>query len=162
PEGPVTGMDLRGTSAVVVGLGRSGVAAANLLLDRGAKVTANDSATRDKLGPAALALEARGATLALGGHDPAIFAPADRVVISPGVPSFPALEAFEQSGREVIGEMELASRFVRAPIVLVGGTNGKSTTTALVGEMLGQDGRRVFVGGNFGTPLAEVTGEDWE
>ena len=149
-------MDLRGSLAVVVGLGRSGVAAANLLLDRGARVVANDGAPRDRLSEAALALEGRGATLALGGHDPAIFTGVDRVVVSPGVPSFPALEAFEASGREVIGEMELASRFVTAPIVLIGGTNGKSTTTALIGAMLAEGGQRVFVGGNFGVPLAEV------
>ncbi|MFO0759722.1 MAG: UDP-N-acetylmuramoyl-L-alanine--D-glutamate ligase [Byssovorax sp.] len=155
-------MDLKGKRAVVVGLGRSGIAAANMLLDRGAEVVANDTSARDKLGAAALALEARGAALALGGHDPAIFARADLVVISPGVPSFPALVDFERSGREVIGEMELASRFVTAPIVLIGGTNGKSTTTALIGEMLGQIHARTFVGGNFGTPLAEVVNEPWD
>jgi UDP-N-acetylmuramoylalanine--D-glutamate ligase len=155
-------MDLRGSSAVVVGLGRSGVAAANLLLDRGARVVGSDGATRDELSAAAIALEGRGATLSLGGHDPALFAGVDRVVVSPGVPSFPALEAFEQSGREVIGEMELASRCVTAPIVLIGGTNGKSTTTALIGEMLAQGGKRVFVGGNFGIPLAEVVDQAWD
>ncbi len=155
-------MDLHGSLAVVVGLGRSGVAAANLLLDRGARVIVSDSSPREKLSAAALALEGRGATLSVGGHDPAIFTSADRVVISPGVPSFPALEAFEQSGREVIGEMELASRCVRAPIVLIGGTNGKSTTTALIGEMLAHGGKRVFVGGNFGVPLAEVVSEPWD
>lgn len=155
-------MDLREKRAIVIGLGRSGVAAANLLLDRGARVVATDAAPRERLSEAAIALEKRGAELALGGHDPAIFALADLVVISPGVPSFPALEAFEARGGEVIGEMELASRFVTAPIALIGGTNGKSTTTALVGAILEAAGQRAFVGGNFGTPLAEVVDQQWD
>ena len=155
-------MDVRGKSVVVVGLGRSGVAAASLLLARGAHVVGVDASPREKVAAATIALEARGARLSLGGHDPAVFAAADLVVISPGVPSFPELEAFEKSGREVIGEMELASRFVDAPIVLIGGTNGKSTTTALTFAILEAAGKRTFIGGNFGTPLSEVTGEPWD
>jgi len=155
-------MDLRGKTAIVIGLGRSGVAAASLLLSRGARVIASDAAPREKLSAAAIALEQRGAEIVAGGHPDAIFARADLVVISPGVPSFPALDAFERSGREVIGEMELASRLVTAPIALIGGTNGKSTTTALVGEMLRAAGKKTFVGGNFGQPLAEVVGEPWD
>lgn len=155
-------MDLSGTTAVVIGLGRSGVAAANLLLARGAKVIASDASPREKLSAQAIALEEKGAEIAAGGHPESIFAGADRVIISPGVPSFPALEAFERSGREVIGELELAARFVTAPIVLVGGTNGKSTTTALVHEMFVASGKRSFIGGNFGQPPAEVVGEPWD
>ncbi len=155
-------MDVRDKTAIVIGLGRSGVAAANLLLSKGARVVANDVAPLEKWSVAARALEERGANLAPGGHHHADFANADFVVISPGVPSFAALDAFEATGREVIGEMELSSRFVTAPIVLVGGTNGKSTTTALTGEILQKTGKRIFVGGNFGTPLAEVTEEHWD
>lgn len=155
-------MDVRGRTVIVVGLGRSGVAAARLLIERGARVIANDGAPRERLSAAAASLESEGAALAVGGHDPALFEGADLVVVSPGVPSFPALDAFERSGREVIGELELASRFVSAPIALIGGTNGKSTTTALTGAMLERAGLRTFVGGNFGTPLAEVVGEAWD
>ncbi len=160
-------MDVREKTAIVIGLGRSGVAAARLLLARGATVIANDAAPIEKWSDAARALEAAGATLVPGGHHHADFANADFVVVSPGVPSFAALDAFEMTargiaGREVIGEMELASRFVSAPIVLVGGTNGKSTTTALTGEMLQRAGKKTFVGGNFGTPLAEVADEPWD
>jgi UDP-N-acetylmuramoylalanine--D-glutamate ligase len=151
-------MDLAGKTAVVVGLGRSGVAAASLLLARGARVVGTDDAPREKASAATIALEERGVDLVFGGHPAAVFEQADLVVISPGVPSFPALEAFERSGREVISELELASRFFAGPIVLIGGTNGKSTTTALVGQMLEAAGRRVFVGGNFGTPPAEIVG----
>jgi UDP-N-acetylmuramoylalanine--D-glutamate ligase len=155
-------MDVRGKTVVVVGLGRSGVAAAGLLLSRGARVIGVDAAPREKVAAATIALEARGAVLSLGGLDPALFARPDLVVISPGVPSFPALEAFEQHGGEVIGEMELASRFVTAPIVLIGGTNGKSTTTALTHAMLEAAGKKAFIGGNFGTPLAEAVDEEWD
>ena len=155
-------MDLEGKNAIVVGLGRSGVAAARLLLSRGARVVTTDSAPRERLSKEALALEAVGATLEAGGHQADAFDRADLCVVSPGVPSFPLLEAFERSGREVVGELELASRFVRAPIALIGGTNGKSTTTALLGEMLAADGRKTFVGGNFGVPLAEVVDEAWD
>ncbi|XYI00489.1 UDP-N-acetylmuramoyl-L-alanine--D-glutamate ligase [Sorangium sp. So ce1128] len=155
-------MDVRGRTVIVVGLGRSGVAAARLLMERGARVIANDGAPRERLSAAAASLEAEGAALAVGGHDPALFEGADLVVVSPGVPSFPALDAVARSGREVIGELELASRFVSAPIALIGGTNGKSTTTALTGAMLDRAGLRTFVGGNFGTPLAEVVREAWD
>ncbi|MFT3771158.1 MAG: UDP-N-acetylmuramoyl-L-alanine--D-glutamate ligase [Minicystis sp.] len=155
-------MDVNGKTAVVIGLGRSGVAAANLLLGRGARVVANDSGARKKLSPEAIALEAKGATIVAGGHPESMFAGADFVVISPGVPSFPALEAFEKSGREVIGELELSSRYMAAPIALIGGTNGKSTTTALVAAMCEAAGKKTFIGGNFGQPPAEVVDEPWD
>ncbi len=155
-------MNLAGKTVVVVGLGRSGVAAASLLIARGARVIGTDAAPRETATAAALALEEKGAELALGGHPEAIFTRADLVVISPGVPSFPALVAFEESGREVIGEIELSARLFAGPIVLVGGTNGKSTTTALVGAMLEAAGRRTFVGGNFGTPPAEIVGQSFD
>jgi UDP-N-acetylmuramoylalanine--D-glutamate ligase len=158
----VIDMELKEKTAIVVGLGRSGVAAANLLLARGARVIATDAAPLDKLSREALALAEKGAEIIAGGHPAEMFARADLVIMSPGVPSFPALEPFEKSGREVIGEMELASRLVSAPIVLIGGTNGKSTTTALVAEMFKAAGWRTFIGGNFGQPLAEVVDEPWD
>ena len=153
-------MQVCGSRVVVVGLGRSGVAAAELLLARGARVIANDSAPRAEMSPRALLLGERGAELVLGAHPECIFADADFAVVSPGVPGFPALSAFEGAGREVLGELELASRFARVPIVLIGGTNGKSTTTALVGAMLAEGGEKAFVGGNFGTPASEAVGAD--
>jgi UDP-N-acetylmuramoylalanine--D-glutamate ligase len=155
-------MDVRGKTAIVIGLGRSGVAAARLLLARGAKVIANDASPLERWSPDARSLEAAGASLAPGGHHHADFANADFVVISPGVPSFAALDAFEATGREVIGEMELGSRFTKAPMVLIGGTNGKSTTTALTGEMFRAAGHRTFVGGNFGTPICEAVDQVWD
>ncbi|HEX7604126.1 MAG TPA: UDP-N-acetylmuramoyl-L-alanine--D-glutamate ligase [Polyangiaceae bacterium] len=155
-------MNVSGKTAVVVGLGRSGVAAARLLLGKGARVVAMDAGAQSELSKEALALEGLGARLALGAHDARDFDGAELAVISPGVPRFAALDAFERSGREVIGELELGSRFVSAPIALIGGTNGKSTTTALVGAILEAAGKRVFVGGNFGTPLSEVVDRQFD
>jgi UDP-N-acetylmuramoylalanine--D-glutamate ligase len=155
-------MVLSDRRVLVVGLGRSGIAAARLCMNKGARVTLNDSAPRDRLSKETLALEAEGAPVIAGGHPETLFDGIDLVVISPGVPSFPSLEAFERAGGEVIGELELASRFVSAPIALIGGTNGKSTTTALVHAMLEASGQNAFIGGNFGVPLAEVVGTNFD
>lgn len=155
-------MQLAGRHVVVVGLGRSGIASAQLCLEKGATVVGTDAIARERASEAMLALERGGAQLVLGGHDAVHWDEAELVVISPGVPSFAAIDAVERTGREVIGELELASRFVTAPIALVGGTNGKSTVTTLLGKMLEQSGRKVFSGGNLGTPLAEVIGERFD
>ncbi len=82
---------------------------------------------------------------------------ADLVVISPGVPyRMEALERVRRRGVKVISELELASRFLSAPILAVTGTNGKSTTVTLIGKMLAEQGKRAFVGGNLGTALSEA------
>ena len=144
-----------GQRVVVVGLGRSGLAAAGLLLDQGAHVTLNDHRA-DVAGAEALA--ARGAELAFGHHEDSVFADADRIVVSPGVPPLPAVERAAARGVPVASEVELASWFVRAPVVAVTGTNGKSTVTSLLAAMAMQTERPVFVGGNLGTPLVDVVG----
>lgn len=153
---------LRGARAVVVGLGASGVAAAKLLLRAGANVTANDVAPREKLSAAALALEDAGATLVLGGHREAGIATAELVVVSPGVPRFDALGDAERRGVEVIAELELATRLLPGiPTIAITGSNGKSTTTTLVGALLDAAGKRPFLGGNLGAPPSDLalTGE---
>jgi UDP-N-acetylmuramoylalanine--D-glutamate ligase len=155
-------LDLSGRNVLVIGLGQSGVSAARLAIARGARVVASDAAAREKLAAGALALEGQGARLVTGPQEDALFAGVELVVISPGVPSFPALERFEAAGGEVIGELELASRYLTAPIALIGGTNGKSTTTALTHAMLEAQGLRTFIGGNFGTPLADAVGQPWD
>jgi UDP-N-acetylmuramoylalanine--D-glutamate ligase len=152
-------MMLSGKRVIVVGLGKSGIAAAELCLRKGARVLGTDSAPLEKL-PSGLA--ELGIELALGGHDRVDFASADLVVVSPGVPGFAALERAEAAGVEVIGELDLACRFLSAPIVAIGGTNGKSTTTTLVGAVLAAAGRAAFVGGNLGTPAAEAQDRDWD
>jgi UDP-N-acetylmuramoylalanine--D-glutamate ligase len=147
-------MDLRRKRIVVVGLARSGIAAARFLHQRGAIVAATDRAEEDRLGPEIKTLTEMGIQLELGGHRPELFTAADLVVLSPGVPhTLPPLAAARARGVPVIGEMELACRFIAEPIVAVTGTNGKTTVTELVGAMLAASGRRVFVGGNIGTPL---------
>jgi UDP-N-acetylmuramoylalanine--D-glutamate ligase len=137
---------------VVVGAARSGIAAAELLHRRGARVVLSER--RDGFEQAS-ALRGAGIDVELGGHSEATFAGADLVVTSPGVPPDEAsLVAARERGIEVIGELELASRWLRGRVIAVTGTKGKSTTTTLLGRMLAADGRRVLVGGNIGVPLS--------
>jgi UDP-N-acetylmuramoylalanine--D-glutamate ligase len=90
------------------------------------------------------------------------FEQADLIVVSPGVPNFARLVHAEQAGVEVIGELELASRLLTAPIIAVGGTNGKSTTTTLIAELMVADGKQVFAGGNLGQPASEAVGKPFD
>jgi UDP-N-acetylmuramoylalanine--D-glutamate ligase len=155
-------MNLSGKTVAVVGLGESGVAAAELALRHGAEVMGIDSAPEDKLAPAARALAEKGVRLFAGRNDEGAVKRADVVVVSPGIPPLALLDLASQSGALVIGELEFASRFVDAPIVAIGGTNGKSTTTALTHEMLAAQGQKSFVGANFGTPLSFAAGERYD
>jgi UDP-N-acetylmuramoylalanine--D-glutamate ligase len=141
-----------GQRVLVVGAARSGVAAARLLVRRGATVSLTDA--RPALADEAL-LRAEGVSLELGGHRAASFTSADLIVTSPGVPAELAeLALARAAGVAVMGEMELASRWLRGQLVAITGTKGKSTTTTLVGRMLEAAGRRVLVGGNIGVPLS--------
>ncbi len=137
---------------MVVGAARSGVAAAELLARRGARVTLAD--LKPDL-PDAERLRGAGVAMALGPHDPDLFASADLVVLSPGVPlRQPALARAKRAKVPIIGELELASRLLRGRIVAITGTKGKSTTTTLVGRMLSAAGFDAPVSGNIGAPLA--------
>jgi UDP-N-acetylmuramoylalanine--D-glutamate ligase len=140
-----------GQSVLVVGAARSGVAAAHLLATRGARVTLTD---RKPEIPEAAELRAAGVTLELGGHHAQSFERANLIVLSPGVPLLPEVARAKAGGVPVIGELELASRWLRGPIVAITGTKGKSTTTTLVGRMLEASGKRVMVGGNIGYPVS--------
>lgn len=146
----------RGKVVVVVGLGLSGRAAVELLLRRGARVVATDRCAQDKVAPEVLKLDCE---LVLGGHEGVPFTTADLIVVSPGVPQFPGLKAAIAAGVEVIGETELASRFIDVPICAVGGTNGKSSVTVLLGHLLEAANQRVFVGGNLGEPACDAPGQ---
>ncbi|MGE5359348.1 MAG: UDP-N-acetylmuramoyl-L-alanine--D-glutamate ligase [Bacteroidales bacterium] len=143
---------VRGKRAVVIGGARSGVAAALLLHDRGAAVTVTDS--KETIRDAAL-LKSRGVSVQLGTNDPTLIVSADVVVTSPGVPwHLPVLDQARAAGVEVLGEVELASRWLKGRIVAITGTKGKSTTTTLVGRMLRAAGKPGAVAGNIGDALA--------
>ena len=151
------GEELAGKDVVVVGLARSGVAAATLLARVGARVTVADRKDERELQGVLSKLDVERIGLALGAQYERAFQNADLVVISPGVPTnAPVLETVRRRGIRVIGELELASRFLSAPIVAVTGTNGKSTTVTLIGKFLHESGKQAFVGGNLGTAISEA------
>ncbi len=149
-------MRLNDKHIVVVGLGRTGLATAAFLQQQGARVLVSDTASEKELGDAGNTLRQLGVLMETGSHRAASFQNADLIVISPGVSHTiaPIVQARGQ-GIPVIGEVELASRFIKEPIIAVTGTNGKTTTTELLGRMLKDSGRKVFVGGNIGNPLIE-------
>jgi len=149
-------MKLNGARTIVVGLGASGFEAARLLRDRGAAVIATDSRTQV---PERAALEKLGVDVRIGGHAGIDFVAADLVVVSPGVPNLQVLRDAEKEGARIVGELELASWFVDADVIAVGGTNGKSTTTELAAMLAKTSGRPVFAGGNLGTPLSRAVVE---
>src|SRR6266849_6049482 len=147
---------LAGKTGSVVGLAKSGVAAARLIRRLGGRVLASDSSPLEALPEEARGLERLGCALWAGGHPDAAFVGADLIVVSPGVPlELPALVAMRARGVPIIGELELAWRVMEADVIAITGTNGKTTTTTLTGELLRTQVRPVLVGGNIGTPLAE-------
>jgi UDP-N-acetylmuramoylalanine--D-glutamate ligase len=150
-------VELANKRVLVVGLGRSGIAAAKLCAARGAQVTVTDKRDAGAFGGALDELPAD-VGRELGGHRLATFTGAELIVLSPGVPEIPELAAARAAGVTVTGEMELASRFVSSTLIAITGTNGKSTTTTLVGDIMRATGRPTFVGGNLGDPLADAVG----
>jgi UDP-N-acetylmuramoylalanine--D-glutamate ligase len=139
---------------VVVGLARSGVAAAEFLARRGAAVVATDRRGEAELPEGVAGLREKGIRLELGAHRKETFTGAALVVVSPGVPwELPELEAARAAGVPVVAEIELAFRHLQGRVAAVTGTKGKSTTTAALGAMLGEAGFDARVGGNIGSPL---------
>ena len=153
-------VELSRKNTMVVGLGESGLAVVRFLAERGARVVVNDRRDREALGAAATEAETLGARLVLGGHPDTAFEDMDLIVVSPGVPPLAELDQAEQRGVPVVSEIELAARFIEAPIVAITGTNGKSTVTTLIGEMSRRLERPIFVGGNLGRPMIEAAGTD--
>ena len=149
--------DVTGKQVTVAGAARSGIAAAELLARRGARVTLSE--TRSEV-PEAGVLLPLGVRLELGGHETETFTQADLVVLSPGVPPETAVvQAARDRGVPVIAEIELAYRWLQGRVIAITGTKGKSTTTALTGRMLEAAGFKVTVGGNIGAPLSAQVSE---
>ena len=150
-------MDVAGKKVLVVGAARSGIACARFLITRGATVALNDAQPLEKWSADALALKGEGVGCFAGELPGWLLDQLDLVVISPGVPAKAIpLRYAERAGAEVIGEVELASRYLKGRIVAITGSNGKTTTTALVAELLKDAGVPTLVGGNIGTPLISL------
>jgi len=150
-------MELKDKRVLVVGLGKSGVASALFLKARGARVTVSDTKSGDELRNEIPALLDHGITVETGGHGERTFREQDLIVVSPGVPVDAALlEQARSLGGVVIGEIELAAQFLRGPIVAITGSNGKTTTTTLTGEILAAGGFPTLMGGNIGTPAISL------
>ncbi|MCX7780023.1 MAG: UDP-N-acetylmuramoyl-L-alanine--D-glutamate ligase [Negativicutes bacterium] len=152
--------EFSGKRILVLGAGISGISVAEVLREQGASVTLSDAREEAAIGRDFDKLRAAGIALALGRQDEALLREIDCVVLSPGVSIYsPLVEAAQMQGIEVISEVEVAYRLCPAPIVAITGTNGKTTTTTLVGEMIKAAGREVVVGGNIGLALShEVKG----
>jgi UDP-N-acetylmuramoylalanine--D-glutamate ligase len=146
-------MELKRKRVLVVGLGKSGVASALFLESRGALVTVSDAKREDQLRHEIPALLDRGITVETGKHGERTFGNQELIVVSPGVPGeLPALQHARRLGTPIIGEIELTARFLQGKIIAITGSNGKTTTTTLTGEIIASGGRKTLVGGNIGTP----------
>ena len=159
-------MELKGKKVLVVGLGKSGLAAALFLRHRGAKVTVSDVRSAEALAKDIPALLDEGIMVETGGHGLLTFRRQDLIVVSPGVPlDTPELAQVRSFGLPVIGELELAARFLKGRTVAITGSNGKTTTTTLLGEILKKAGIPTLVGGNIGVPVVglidQSTDETW-
>lgn len=153
-------MDLKGKKVLVVGLGKSGLAAALFLRHKGAMVTVSDVRSAEALAHDIPALLEEGIMVEAGGHGLLTFRRQDLIVVSPGVPlDTPELVQVKNFGLPVIGELELAARFLQGSIAAITGSNGKTTTTALLGEILKGAGLPTLVGGNIGVPVVALINE---
>jgi UDP-N-acetylmuramoylalanine--D-glutamate ligase len=156
-------MEIAGKRVMVLGLARTGTAVARFLVGRGASVLVSDCRAESDLVADVASLSSLPLSFRLGGEDASWLEEIDFVVPSPGVPQENSLlrEACRR-GIPVLSEIELAFRFLKAPLVAITGTNGKSTTTSLAGEILQASGAKVFVGGNIGVPLIDFASGDWD
>ena len=153
-------MELKGKKVLVVGLGKSGLAAALFLRRRGAQVTVSDVRSAEALGKDIPALLDEGIMVEAGGHGLLTFRRQDLIVVSPGVPiDTPELTQVRNFGLPIIGEVELAARFLKGKTLAITGSNGKTTTTSLCGEILAAGKLPVHVGGNIGLPVIALVDE---
>lgn len=158
-------MELKNKRVLVVGLGKSGIAAARFLKARGAQVTVSDVRSAGLIAELPALLDA-GIMVETGSHGILTFRRQDLIVVSPGVPSnTPELSTVRAMGMPIIGELELGAQFLQGQIVAITGSNGKTTTTTLIGEILKASGKPTLVGGNIGRPVVDMvpesTSETW-
>jgi UDP-N-acetylmuramoylalanine--D-glutamate ligase len=146
-------MELRGIKALVVGLGRTGEAVCDFLIQQGAEVKISEKSRPENLGKRIRFWQEKGVEVETGSHKLQSFLDADLIIPSPGVPYIPQLEEARKKGREIHSEIELAYRFLRGKIVGITGTNGKSTTATLTHKILQEGGLQSHLAGNIGTPL---------
>ena len=147
-------MDLLDKKVLVVGMARTGIATAKFLAAKGARVTTTEMKPEEEMKEAVEELKGMKLSTEWGGHRTETFLRQDLIVVSPGVDlSIDPIQKVIRHGVRVISEIELACHFIHVPIIAITGTNGKTTTTLLIGEMLKEDGRKVGVGGNVGEPL---------
>jgi UDP-N-acetylmuramoylalanine--D-glutamate ligase len=150
-------MELKGKRVLVVGLGKSGLAAAMFLKRQGAQVTVSDVRSAEALGREIPTLLEEGIAVEAGGHGLLTFRRQDLIVVSPGVPpDTPELRQVRSFGQAIIGELELAAPFLRGKTLGITGSNGKTTTTSLCGAIFAAGGLPTIVGGNIGVPVVEV------
>ena len=153
-------MELKNKRVLVVGLGKSGMAAALFLRDQGARVTVSDTRSAVALEKDIPTLLDAGIMVETGGHGLLTFRRQDLIVVSPGVPydtpELAQVRAFGTAGPPIIGELELASRFLQGKVVAITGSNGKTTTTSLLGKIFADAGGPTLVGGNIGTPVIDL------
>ena len=159
-------MIYEGKQALVCGMARSGMAVAKMLMEKGAKVVLQDMKQRKDIPKEALELEKQGLILYTGKNPDDIASEQDFIVLSPGIPcELPFIAAAEQAGVEVMSEVELAYRETPCPVIAITGTNGKTTTTTLVGEIMKETAPHTAVVGNIGVPYSEkvmgLTEKDW-
>jgi len=159
-------LDIKGKKVLVVGLGKSGLAAALFLRRCGAKVTVSDVRSAEQLAKEIPTLLEAGIMVETGGHGLLTFRRQDLIVVSPGVPmDTPELAQVKSFGLPVIGELELAAHYLKGKMLAVTGSNGKTTTTTLLGEILTAGGLPTLVGGNIGVPVIDLiessTDESW-
>ncbi|MCK5826133.1 MAG: UDP-N-acetylmuramoyl-L-alanine--D-glutamate ligase [Desulfuromusa sp.] len=153
-------LDFKNKRIVIIGAGRSGLALVRFLVDRGASVALSDLRTQGEL-EGLDSLQGLPVQLDLSGHRLELFERADFIAVSPGVPlDIEPLRHAVSCGVPLLGEIEIAALEISAPIIGVTGTNGKSTTTSLIGEILHAWGKKIFVGGNLGTPLIQGCSEE--
>ena len=150
-------MELKNKKILVVGLAKTGLACARFLASKGAQVTVTDLRNEAQLTGQLAELAGFEIRRELERHDQATFLASDLIVVSPGVPmDLPQLLTAQRAGVEIISEIELAARFIDVPLAAITGTNGKTTTTTLLGAIFKHNGYHTFVGGNIGNPLIEM------